>query len=182
MFAQPTGGPGVADELLALAKLEATGNAIRLRIAGIAPDQLYRGSMDELTISELIANAVDRERAYLDGFQRALKETNPRLNEPQPGLSFMDRDFAQDLATFFDLRRMTLDILRTYSEANWERSVMLPNGNIIKLEELAIRLQRHDAQMLQAISKQKHKYKQTTGVNQLRDSGMAGKLGENIGQ
>jgi hypothetical protein len=94
----------------------------------------------------------------------------------------MDRDFAEDLATFFDLRRMTLDNLRTYSVAQWERTVTLPNGNLLKLEELVIRLQRHDSQMLQAISKQKHKYKQTTGVNQLRDAGMAGKLGENIGQ
>lgn len=183
MFAQPLGSDGgVEDELLALAKLEATGNAIRLRIAGFAPDQLYRGSQDEPTIAELIADAVDRERAYLAAFQRALAETNPRLEEPRRGLAFMDRDFATDLAQFFDLRRETLSLLRSYSDESWERMVTLPNGSLITLEELAIRLQRHDAHMLQAISKQKQIFKQTTGVNQLRDYGVAGKLGENIGQ
>lgn len=183
MFAQPLGPDGgINDELLALAKLEATGNAIRLRIAGFAPDQLYRGATDELTVAELIADAVERERAHQAAFRRAVAETNPRLEEPQRGLAFMDRDFATDLAQFFDLRRGTLDLLRSYDDETWQRSVTLPDGSIIKLEELAIRLQRHDAQMLKAISKQKHAFKQTTGVNQMRDMGVAGKLGENIGQ
>ncbi len=173
---------GVEDELLALAKLEATGNAIRLRIASLAPDQLYRGSREELTIAELIADAVDRERAYQAAFRRALEETNPRVEEPRRGLAYMDRDFGKDLAEFFDLRRGTLDLLRAYSDETWERTVMLPDGSVITLEDLAIRLQRHDAQMLKAISKQKHVFKRTTGINQLKDMGVAGKLGENLGQ
>ncbi|MDP9313147.1 MAG: DinB family protein [Chloroflexota bacterium] len=183
MFAMPMGPDGgVDDELLALAKLEATSNAIRLRIAGMTPDQLYRGSLDELTIAELIADAVDREKAYLDGFRRVRSETNPRLNEPRPGLAFMDRGFAEDLALFFDLRRETLDLLRSFNDDDWERKVTLPNGSIVSVEELALRLQRYDAHMLKAISAQKQKFKQTTGINQLRDAGVAGKLGENIGQ
>lgn len=183
MFAMPMGNDGgINDELLALAKLEATSNAIRLRIAGMAPDQLYRGSLDELTIAEAIANAVEREKAYLDGFRRAREETNPQLAEPRPGLVFMDRDFSEDLALFFDLRRTTLDQLRSFSEEDWTRKVTLPNGSVATLEELALRLQRHDAHMLKTISTQKQKFKQTTGINQLRDMGVAGKLGENIGQ
>jgi hypothetical protein len=183
MFAQPLAGDGGIDtELLALAKLEATSNAIRLRIAGIAPDQLYRGSTVELPVAELVANAVDRERGYQAGFRRAPAETNPHLAEPQRGLEFMDRDFAKDLALFFDLRRATLDLLRSYSDAVWERPVTLPDGAVIRLEDLALRLQRHDAQMLQAISKQKRMFMKTTGINQMRDMGVAGKLGENIGQ
>lgn len=183
MFAMPTGPDGgINDELLALSKLEATSNAIRLRIAGLAPDQLYRGSARELTIAELIAQAVDRERAYLDGFQRARSEREPRLEEPRPGLAVMDRDFSDDLATFFDLRRMTLDVIRMLGERDWERIVVLPDGSRITLEELALRLQRHDARMLQAISHLKHKYLKVSGVDELRDMGVAGKLGENLGQ
>lgn len=183
IFAQPMfNDGGVDDELLALSKLEATSNAIRLRIAALAPDQLYRGSKDELTIAELIANAVDRERAYLTGFQRARTETAPRLDEPQPGLSVMDRDFADDLAQFFDLRRLTLDALRSLSDREWERTVTLPSGTVMTLEKLAIRLQHHDAHMLKSISNLKHKLLKASGVDELRDMGVAGKLGQNIGQ
>jgi hypothetical protein len=183
MFAMPVGPDGgIDDELLALSKLEATCNAIRLRIAGLAPDQLYRGSANEVTIAEAIANAVDRERAYLDGFQRARTETAPRLEEPRPGLSVMDRDFADDIATLFDLRRATLDVLRTLSDEDWQRTVTLPDGAQITLETLALRLQRHDARMLQTISHQKHRFLKVSGVDELRDMGVAGKLGQNIGQ
>lgn len=183
MFAQPLSSDGgVDDELLALAKLEATANAIRLRIAGMAPDQLYHGSGTNLTIAELIADAVEREKAYGIGFRRALSETAPRLEEPQQGLSYLDRDFADDLALFFDLRRGTLDVLRNYSDRDWERAVTLPNGDLITIERLAIRLQRHDAAMLREISRQKREFKKSNGVNQMRDMGVAGKLGQNIGQ
>lgn len=183
MFAMPIGPDGGIDsELLALSKLEATSNAIRLRIAGLAPDQLYRGSTDELTIAEAVAQAVDRERAYQQGFRRATIETTPGLEEPRPGLSVMDRDFADDLATFFDLRRGTLDLLRTMSERDFERTVALPGGETISLEQLALRLQRHDARMLQTISHQKRKFLKVSGVDALRDMGVAGKLGENLGQ
>lgn len=183
MFAMPAGPDGgINDELLALAKLEATSNAIRLRIAALAPDQLYRGSGDQLTITELIANSKDREEAYLNGFRRALVEREAQLEEPRPGLSFMDRDFADDIALFFDLRRMTLDTLRMFSEAEWQRTLKLPDGKLITLEELALRLQRHDAHMLQAISKQRHVLLKLSGIDELRDRGMAGKLGQNLGQ
>jgi hypothetical protein len=181
MFAQPLEG-GVEDELLALAKLEATSNAIRLRIAGLAPDQLYRGTRDEPPIADLIANAVDRERAYNDAFRRGREETNPRLVEPRPGLAYMDRDFAEDLALFFDLRRETLNLLRSFSERDFDRTATLPDGQQVTLGELALRLQRHDAQMLRLISARKQTFKQRTGVDQLRDMGVAGKLGENLGQ
>jgi|GEM_PF-6595203 len=183
MFAQPMRSSGSVDEeLLALAKLEATSNAIRLRIAGLAPDQLYRGTGDELTISELMANAVERERAYLDAFRRVQSQTNPRLVEPQPGLSFMDRDFADDIAMFFDLRRMTLDILRSYNDHDWTKHVTLPNGSTITLEELAVRLQHHDALMLSNISAHRARSLKLSGVDELRDMGVAGKLGQNIAQ
>lgn len=183
MFAQPMGSDGgINDELLALSKLEATSNAIRLRIAGLAPDQLYNGAPNELPIAELIANAVEREKAYLAGFQRVKAETAPHLAEPQPGLAYMDRDFADDLALFFDLRRLTLDQLRSYSDADWARTVVLPDGATITAEALALRLQRHDAQLLAAISKQKRAFMKTTGVDELRDMGVAGKLGQNLAQ
>jgi hypothetical protein len=183
MFAQPiSASGGVDEELLALAKLEATSNAIRLRIAGFAPDQLYRGTREEPPVAELIANAVDRERAYLDAFRRAVSETNPRLVEPRPGLADMDRDFADDLARFFDLRRETLNVIRTLAEADFTRPVTLPDGSAVTLGELVMRLQRHDAQMLQLISARKQVFKRITGVDQLRDMGVAGKLGQNLGQ
>lgn len=183
MFAQPMRSEqSVDEELLALAKLEATSNAIRLRIARLAPDQLYRGWGTEPSIAELISAAVERERAYLNGFRRAVQETRPSLEEPRPGLAFMDRDFADDLALFFDLRRETLDLVRTFSAGDWERLVVLPDGGEITLETLVVRLQHHDAQMLAAISRQRHVFLKTTGVNELRDMGVAGKLGENLAQ
>jgi hypothetical protein len=183
MFAQPMRSErGVDDELLALAKLEATCNAIRLRIARLAPDQLYRGSTSEPSIAELVSAAVDRERAYLNGFRRSGQESKPRLEEPRPGLAFMDRDFAADLAMFFDLRRETLDLLRILSDDDWKRVVELPDGSEVTLETLAIRLQHHDAHMLDGISRQRHAFLKTTGVNDLRDMGVAGKLGDNLGQ
>ncbi|HEX6288670.1 MAG TPA: DinB family protein [Herpetosiphonaceae bacterium] len=183
MFAQPMRSEqSVDDELLALAKLEATCNAIRLRISRLAPDQLYRGWPDEPSIAELISAAVDRERAYLSGFRRATTETQPRLEEPRPGLASMDRDFGDDLAIFFDVRRETLDLLRSISEETWQRTVLLPDGGEVTLETLAVRLQHHDAHMLESISRQRHRFLKSTGVDDLRDMGVAGKLGENLAQ
>jgi len=173
---------GIDDELFALSKLEATSNAIRLRIAGLAPDQLYNGRDGEPTIAELIAAAVDRERVYCTMFQRGKSETNPRLEEPAPGRSGLDRDFARDLAAFFDLRRMTLDLLRSLSDRDWERKITLPNGETITLEQAAMRLQHHDARMLKTISDQKRRLLRSSGVDELRDMGVAGKLGENLAQ
>jgi hypothetical protein len=182
-FAQPVAsGAGVDEELLALAKLEATCNAIRLRIASLAPDQLYRGTSENVTIAELISEAVEREKAYLAAFRQALAETNPQLEEPRPGLSTMDRDFSDDLAAFFDLRRMTLDVMRTLNDADWQRRVTLPDGSTVTLEWMATTLQRYDAQMLQVLSRQRHALLKMSGVDELRDQGTAGKLGQNLAQ
>ena len=183
MFEQPfQTEAGIDDELFALTKLEATSNAIRLRIAGLAPDQLYTGTGGEPTIAELIAAAVDREQAYGAMFRHGKSETNPRLEEPSPGRSSMDRDLAQDLAAFFDLRRVTLDLLRSLDDRAWQRGITLPNGESITLERAAMRLQQHDERMLKTISDQKRRLLRSTGVNALRDMGVAGKLGENLAQ
>jgi len=184
MFAQGAPGSGdapIANQLLALSRLEATPNAIRLRIAGLAPDQLYRGTIDQLSIAEEIALAVDRERAYLSAFQRSQKEAQPHLEEPQPGPPVLDRDFSDDLATFFDLRRNTIDLLRRL-DAGWEQGVLLPGGSRITLSDLAIRLAQADVRMLRTISEQRKVFLRTSGVDELRDFGVAGKLGSNIAQ
>lgn len=183
MFDQPfQTEAGIDEELFALSKLEATSNAIRLRIAGLAPDQLYNGTQNEATIAELVAAAVDREYAYGELFVRGRSETDPHLENPAPGRSAMDRDFAQDLATFFDLRRTTLDLIRSLNDREWGRKVTLPNGETITLERAAIRLQDHDTRMLKTISDKKRRLLRSSGINALRDMGVAGKLGENLGQ
>ncbi len=185
MFAQPlstSADEPAPDELVALARLEHTCNAIRLRIARLAPDQLYRGTVDQLSIAEEIALAVDRERAYLDAFQRAIYEHHAELIEPQPGPLLLDRNFGDDLAAFFDLRRDTLDLLRTTSDAGWSKTVMLPNQSQVPLRTIAIRLAQLDAAMLRNISNQRHVFLRTSGVSDLRDGGVAGKLGSNIAQ
>ena len=185
MFALPmptSGEAPIPDELVAMSRLEATGNTIRIRIAALAPDQLYRGTVDELSIAEEIALAVDRERAYLDAFRRAQREARPELVEPQPGPLFLDRDFSKDLATFFDLRRETLDLLRIIDDEGWAKRVSLPDGSQATLRDLAIRLAERDGQMLGSINKQRRVFLRTTGVDELRDWGVAGKLGPNIGQ
>ena len=170
------------DELGALVRLESTPNAIRLRIAGLAPDQLYRGTTDQLSIAEEIALAVDRERAYLQAFERSQREAHPDLIEPQPGPGLLDRDFGRDLATFFDLRRHTLDLVRTIGDKGWSQTVNLPGGMQAPLSQLAIRLAQRDANLLTTIAEQRKVFLRTTGVDELRDSGVAGKLGPNIGQ
>ncbi len=170
------------DELIALARLESTCNTIRLRISRLSPDQLYRGTVDQLSIAEAIALAVDRERAYLQAFRRAQHESGPELVEPEPGPLFLDRRFSDDLATLFDLRRETLDLLRTINENGWKREIALPAGDRATLRDLAIRLAQHDARMLRSISDQRKVFLQTTGLDDLRDRGMAGKLGGNIAQ
>jgi hypothetical protein len=184
MFAQPLGGTGeepAPDELVALSRLESTCNTIRIRIAGLAPDQLYRGATGQLSIAEELALAVDRERAYLQAFRRTLDESDAHLVEPQPGPPFLDRDFGDDIAEFFDLRRGTLDLLRTL-DAEWDRTVTLPGDKRATLRDLAIRLAQLDARMLRGISEQRRVFLRTTGVDELRDPGVAGKLGPNIGQ
>lgn len=185
MFAQSlstSGDEAAPDELIALARLEATPNAIRLRIAALAPDQLYRGTVDQLSIAEEVALAVDRERAYLDAFRRAQSESHPQLIEPQPGPALLDREFDDDLAAFFDLRRGTLDLLRTINDHGWSQIVNIPGGGPATLRQLAIRLAQRDSAMLGTISDQRRGFLRTTGVNELRDGGVAGKLGPNIGQ
>jgi hypothetical protein len=178
----PTSGDApIPDEMIALSKLEATPNAIRLRIAGFAPDQLYRGTGDQLSVAEAVGNAVDRERAYLDAFRRVQHETTPALVEPKPGPAFLDRDFSDDLALFFDLRRQTLDVLRTFGD-EWDRQVTLPGSTSATVRDLGIRLAEQDARMLRVIGDQRKVFLRTTGVDELRDSGVAGKLGESVGQ
>lgn len=182
MFAQPLSprDEPPPDELIALAILEGTPNAIRLRIAALAPDQLYRG-IDQLSIAEEVALAVDRERAYLDAFRRSQSESRPQLIEPQPGPDLLDREFDVDLAMFFDLRRGTLDLLRTINDHGFSQVVSIPGGTA-NLRELTIRLAQRDTAMLRMISQQRRGFLRTTGVNELRDGGVAGKLGPNIGQ
>lgn len=185
MFAQPLATSGeepAPDELIALARLESTCNTIRLRISRLAPDQLYRGTTEELSIAEELALAVDRERAYLGAFRRALSNSGPELIEPQPGAPLLDRKFTEDLATFFDIRRETLNLLRTIDEDGWQREVALPGSGKASLRELAIRLAQRDARMLRSIVEQRRVFLRTTGIDDLRDRGMAGKLGGNIGQ
>ena len=185
IFAQPlptSGDAPAPDELIALSRLESTCNTVRIRIAGLAPDQLYRGTVDQLSIAEEVALAVDRERAYLAAFRRALDEPDVHLTEPRPGPPFLDRDFAGDLATFFDLRRETLDLLRTSGDEGWTRTITLPDGRQATLRDLAIRLAHQDARMLRTISEQRRIFLRTTGVDELRDWGVQGKLGANLGQ
>ena len=185
MFAQPlntSGDESAPDELIALARLESAANAVRLRLAGLAPDQLYRGATDQLSIAEAIGLAVERERAYLDAFQRAQAEEHPALIEPEPGALLLDRNFGDDLAAWFDVRRHTLDLLRTIDDDGWARTVTLPGGTHATLRDLAIRLAQLDARMLRTISEQRHVFLRTTGVDELRDPGVAGKLGSNIAQ
>lgn len=184
MFGLPTTASGeelAPNELVALSRLEATSNAIRLRIAGLAPDQLYRGTTDQLSIAEEVALAADRERAYLEAFQRAQTERVLHVAEPQPGPALLDRDFSDDLAEFFDLRRQTLDFLRTL-DRGWDKTVTLPNGTRATLRDLAIRLAQWDGRMLRSIAEQRRVFLRTTGVDELRDAGVAGKLGANIAQ
>ncbi len=185
MFALPmptSGEEGIPNELIALSRLESTCNTIRIRIAGLAPDQLYRGTVDQLSIAEEIALAVARERAYLEAFRRAQTEAHPELIEPQPGPWLLDSDFSDDLATLFDLRRETLDLLRTISDKGWSQTITLPGGKQATVRDLAIRLAQTDARMLRGISEQRRVFLRTTGVDELRDWGVAGKLGPNIGQ
>jgi len=179
---QRTGGPGIDDELFAMTNLEKACNSIRFRIAGLAPDQFYRTATDDLPIAELIAQAVNREGAFLAAFEHGINERNPRLEEPRFVLSFLDHDMAEDLANFFDLRRMTLNLLTNMSEAQWQRTVTLPEGATITLEDLALRLQWYDAQMLRSISNQRWAMIKESGVDELRDARMGGKLGANIAQ
>ncbi len=183
IFVQPLRiDDALEDVLVTLAKLEATSNAIRLRIARLSPDQLYRTMTNDLPVAELISQAVDREQAYLAAFERMMAQTNPRLEEPRAGVPYLDRDFSEDLALFFDLRRKTLDILRTLNERDWERTATLPDGTLVTMCDLAIWLQRHDARLLRSISEQRRVMTQRTGVDDLRDMGVAGKLSPNIGQ
>lgn len=184
MFAQSLNSSDTStpDELIALAQLEGTPNAIRLRIAALAPDQLYRGTVDRLSIAEEVALAVDRERAYLDAFRRAQSEARPQLIEPQPGPGLLDREFDVDLAMFFDLRRATLDLLRAINDHGFAQVVSIPGGSAASLRELTVRLAQRDSAMLRTISDQRRGFLRTTGVNELRDAGVAGKLGPNIGQ
>ena len=183
IFAIPRkGGPGIDDELFALMNLEKACNSIRFRIAGLAPDQFFRTATDDLPIADLIAQAVDRERAFLAAFQRGVNERNPRIEEPQFTLSLLDHEMAEDLAHFYDLRRMTLNLLTDLSEAQWQRTVTLPDDSTITLEDLALRLQWYDAHMLRSISDQRWKMIKESGVDELRDARMGGKLGANIAQ
>ncbi len=184
MFTQPLPTSGEApssDELIALAKLEATANAIRLRIAGFAPDQLYRGTTDQLSVAEAVSLMVARERAYLAAFQAAQSGSVPTLTEPDASPLFLDTDFADDLAAFFNLRRNTLDLLRMFGAA-WDNEVVLPGGSRSSIRKLAIRLAGQDARMLQTITEQRRVFLRASGVDELRDSGVAGKLGLNIAQ
>lgn len=169
-------------ELRALVVLEATPNGIRLRIASLAPDQLYRGTTEELSIAETIALAVERERVYGPGFAQAQADYTPTLIEPQPTPLFIDRDFHDDLATFFDLRRETLDVLRALPVEQWDTQVSIPEVGNLVLRDLAVRLADHDRQMIESINRQRRYFLRTTGVSELRDSGTAGKLAPNIGQ
>ncbi len=179
--AAPTPNDGLTSELRALTALEATPNAIRLRIAGLAPDQIYRGTANDLSIAEQVGLATVREQAYLATLQRIGQETEPALVEPAPSPTLLDRDFSADLALFFDLRRDTLNLLRSFSAKAWQVPVRL-GGAALPVRDLAVRLAEHDRQMLHSISRQRQHWTKTSGVDELRDYGVAGKLGPNLGQ
>ncbi|GAC1362985.1 MAG: hypothetical protein NVSMB42_22670 [Herpetosiphon sp.] len=169
-------------ELRALAHLEATPNALRLRIAQIAPDQIYRGTADDLSVAESVALAVEREKQYGDALRRTRGGETVVLEEPQPSGLFIDRIFHDDLAMFFDLRRATLDHIRSLGPAEWERNVELRDVGQLAIRELAQRLEQHDMQMLELVSRQRQHWLRTSGVDELRDGGVAGHLSPNLAQ
>ncbi|MBA3944081.1 MAG: hypothetical protein H0X37_05905 [Herpetosiphonaceae bacterium] len=185
IYAPPTsqgGNDTIPAELIALAHLEATCNGIRLRIAGLSPDQIYRGTAADASIAELVALAVEREKVYLQAVKQSQVGEKPDLVEPEPTGLLLDRVFNDDLSTFFAVRRATLDVLRTVSAKHWENKIMVRGQREMTLRELAMRLDQHDAQMLSTISTQRRGWLKTNGVDELRDSGVAGKLSPNIAQ
>lgn len=184
IFTHPLSSSGdefVPDELAALARLETTPNAIRLRIAGLAPDQIYRGTPNQHSIAEEVAFAVDRDHAYLDAFQRTQTSGQLQLTEPDPGPTVMDRNFSTDLATFINTRRMILSLTRSFG-SEWDTVIKLPDGKTTTFRELAVHLAQYDQHMLEDISKLRGIFQRTSGVNALRDGGVAGKLGANLAQ
>lgn len=169
-------------EIRILTKLEATPNAIRLRIAGLAPDQLERGTSEDLSIAEQIALLALREQVYGSAFVRVASETLPKFVEPEAPPMLLDRDFGRDLATFFDLRRTTLDTLRAMNDAQWNTQITVVQYGDVSVRDLAYRLMQFDEQLLHSLSGQRAHWNRTNGVDELRDYGVAGKLGSNLGQ
>ncbi len=185
IFSPPTdqgGNDTIPAELIALAHLEGTCNGIRLRIAGLSPDQIYRGTSTDVSIAELLALAVEREKVYLQAFKQVQAGEKPDLVEPEPTGLLLDRVFNDDLSSFFDVRRASLDVLRTVSAEHWENRVTVRGKGEMTLRDLAMRLEQHDAQMINTISTQRRGWLKTSGVDELRDSGVAGKLSPNIAQ
>lgn len=109
--------------------LEATPERLAGLVAGLSGEELRRRpAPGKWAIQEIVLHLRDLEElAYLGRYRRLLAEDRPFLPALDPDRLAAERDYLhQDveraLAEFRDLRRQTLDLLRSLSEDDWARA------------------------------------------------------------
>jgi hypothetical protein len=108
-----------------------------------------RPGPDEWCLLELLGHLRDCERRYLERLEAMAFQREPRISafdtestEPDVPYALLDPD--ETLADFDSLRRRTLQLLRSLSEADWERTGLHPYLGPITITRVVREMSEHD--------------------------------------
>ncbi len=108
-----------------------------------------RPGPDEWCMLELLGHLRDCERRYLERIEAMAFEQQPRIpafdaESIQPDVPYALLDPDETLEEFASLRRRTLQLLRSLSEDDWERTGLHPYLGSITITQVVREMSEHD--------------------------------------
>jgi hypothetical protein len=122
---------------------------LREAVSGMTTEQLRaRPVPGKWSTHEVVCHLADAEMLYADRIKRVLAEDKPKLASMDPDLhvtrlSLVERDVQNELALVDAVRRQMTSILRTLSEADFERVGMHSEAGPLTLRTLLERVTNH---------------------------------------
>ena len=103
---------------------------------------------ERFTLREIVAHLADFEPVWLDRFTRTRETNRSEFVRLDPDKLALDNDYAhsdplQKLAKFRAGRKVIMDLLASFSDADWQKECVLPVG-VWTLEFQAAYLSIHD--------------------------------------
>src|SRR5262249_7528710 len=116
--------------------------SVSAAVADMSREQLVaRPIAGKWSTLEVVCHLVDSEQAWCHRMKRVITEDKPLLigygeSRFTAGLSYHDRDVANELALLDAMRRQMAHVLRSVPEAAWSRAGIHSERGLITLEEM----------------------------------------------
>lgn len=133
-----------------LKALRETAGALESYVWDLDEDALRRRpGPDEWCLLELLGHLRDCERRYFERLELMAFEREPRIpafdaESIQPDVPYVLLDPDDTLAEFESLRRRTLQLLRSLSDRDWERTGVHPYLGPVTITQVVREMSEHD--------------------------------------